>query len=603
MMREKKKSPKWGHAIKNNRYMLGLIWKACPGIIFFAFINALLGAVYAFLFQTYLYQYALNEFQKGRSINEIMLTIAGMALFSLVYMVVHEIAAQYQEQHAPLVEAYIQKMLQKKAADVELACFERPAFYDTYIKAVGEASGRAMSVLGSVSDIIWVVFQVAAVSMLVIAIHPAFLLFAFLPFFFTVFLGKRRNRVQYNYNMANQKERRMKEYVHRTFYLSDYAKEMRLTDMWRVMLRRMRDSVSEMKKFVSQYGYKLMFFAYLFDLVYDILVYIGAIVLAAYQYLVKKNILLGDCFVVINSISNVAYNINYVGNALLRLDENSLYVDNLRDFLEYDIQIQEKADDPCVPTMQTLTLQNVTFSYEGQERPALEDINMTIRAGEKIAIVGHNGSGKSTLVKLLLRLYDPTKGEIQWNGVSIRDFRLSSYRAAFGVVFQDYRLLAATVAENVLLRQPYNNTECERVQEALQKSGMADKVLGTPKGIASTVTREFDEDGLVFSGGETQKLAIARIFAGKQEVVIMDEPTSALDPIAEQAMYQNMFEACEGKTVIFISHRLSSAVAADRIYVFEHGRIVEEGTHTVLLSLHGRYADMWYKQADAYRME
>ena len=226
-----------------------------------------------------------------------------------------------------------------------------------------------------------------------------------------------------------------------------------------------------------------------------------------------------------------------------------------------------------------------------------------MRAGERIAVVGHNGAGKTTLVKILQRLYDPCEGEVLINGENIKNYRLSTYRELFGTVFQDCRLFAATVAENVLLRGDITDDDRKTVAEALRSAGMYDRVEALPHGMDSNVTKEFDEQGAVFSGGEAQKLAIARIFAGKQEIVIMDEPTSALDPIAEQEMYRNMFEACQGRSVIFISHRLSGAAMADRIYVFEHGRVIEHGTHRELLAKNAMYADMWHKQADTYTLD
>ena len=316
--------------------------------------------------------------------------------------------------------------------------------------------------------------------------------------------------------------------------------------------------------------------------------------------LVKKTMLIGDCFVIINSISNIASSINYAGNVFLRLDENSLYVDNLKAFLEYEIKIPEDESAPDVPRMETLSLKNVSFSYTERGERVLSDVNLTFKAGERIAIVGHNGAGKSTLIKLLLRFYDPTEGEILLNGESIKNYRLSSYRGLYGTVFQDYRLFAVSVAENVMLRGNLNEGDMETVEAALESSGIAEKVSGLERGAETVVTKEFDKNGAVFSGGEAQKISIARIFAGSSEIVILDEPTSALDPIAEQKMYQNMFAACEGKTVIFISHRLSCATMADRIYMFENGRIAEQGSHSELLKRGGKYADMWHKQADSY---
>ena len=248
--------------------------------------------------------------------------------------------------------------------------------------------------------------------------------------------------------------------------------------------------------------------------------------------------------------------------------------------------------------MDAIRIEHLTKQYK--DVLAVDDLTLTIGEGELFSLLGVNGAGKTTLIKLLQRLYDPSAGEILLNGENIKNYRLSSYRNLFGTVFQDYRLFATTVAENVMLRGNITDEDRSTVKDALERSGIYNKIESLSNGVDSNVTREFDNEGAMFSGGEAQKISIARIFAGKQEIVIMDEPTSALDPIAEQEMYRNMFEACEGKTVIFISHRLSSATMADRVYMFENGEIIEQGTHSELLAMNAKYADMWHKQADAY---
>ena len=597
---EKKKRINWKRTFQNNGYMLRLIIKACPGILIMGVISAVLGAANSFLLDTYLYKYALNALQDGRAMTDILITLGCMFGYSVFYMIFRNALSCYNELKYPIVEAYIQNMIQKKAVEVDLACFESSSFYDTYVKATTEATDRAFKVMNNLLDTIWVTIEVIAIGVLVITIDPIFLLLALLPLICTLLVGKRSNRIRYDYNMRSQEVARQRDYVRRTFYLSDFSKEMRLTEMWKVMYRRMHTSIVEMKEIINKYGYKIMFFRYLFNFVFDVLVYSGAIIIAAFKTLVAKNMLLGDCFVIINSISNVAGSLDYVGGIFIKLDENSLYVDNLRDFLEYEVQISEDENAPAVSSFKTLELKNMTFGYEGQQTPALVNVNLTVRAGEKIAIVGHNGAGKTTLVKLLQRLYDPCKGEILLNGENIKNYRLSSYRELFGTVFQDYRLFATTIAENVMLRGDITDEDRATVKDALARVDIYEKVEELPNGIDSNVTREFDKEGAMFSGGEAQKISIARIFAGKQEIVIMDEPTSALDPIAEQEMYRNMFDACEGKTVIFISHRLSSATMADRVYLFEKGEIIEEGTHSELLAMSGKYADMWHKQADIY---
>ncbi|MBQ9080673.1 MAG: ABC transporter ATP-binding protein [Clostridia bacterium] len=596
----KKKKTSLKRTFKNNGYMLGLIIKACPGVPILALISTVLGSIHSFLLNTYLYKYALNALQAGKELKTVLITLGCMFAYSVFYMLFDRILSCYFELKQPIVDAYIQNLLQKKAASVDLACFESSAFYDTYVKATGEATNRAYTVMNNILDVVWISINLVATGTLIITIDPIFLLLAFMPFLCTLLIGKKRNRIKYDYNMRTKEVARQRDYVRRTFYLGDFSKEMRLTEMWRVMFKRMHSSISEMKEIVGKYGYKMMFFRYLFDFVFDIVVDSGSIALAAYKTLVTKSMLLGDCFVVINSISNIAGSVNYMGNVFFRLDENSLYIDNLRDFLEYEVRIAEDENAPTVPSFEKLELKNMSFGYEGQDLRALSNINLTVSAGEKIAIVGHNGAGKTTLIKLLQRLYDPNEGEILLNGENIKSYRLSSYRGLFGTVFQDYRLFATTVAENVMLRGNITDDDRQTVEASLRQAGIYEKIQTLPHGVDSTVTKEFDNDGAMFSGGEAQKLSIARIFAGKQEIVIMDEPTSALDPIAEQEMYRNMFNACEGKTVIFISHRLSSATMADRVYMFEGGEIIEQGTHSELLALNAKYADMWHKQADTY---
>ncbi|MBQ8309556.1 MAG: ABC transporter ATP-binding protein [Clostridia bacterium] len=602
MAKDEKKKIDWKRTWKNNCYMLGFIWRSAPGVLILTFVSTLLSAVESFLSGTYLLFYAINALQEQRPLTEILITLGcifGYVLFTSIFTLIVD---YYRQLHNPRVEAYIQGLFQKKAVEVELACFERSDFYDTYVRATGEASGRAFTVLNNFADVIWVVVYVVSSSALIASIDPLFLVLALIPLLVTVIVGKRRNRLQYEYRVRRREINRQKDYVQRTFYLTDFSKEMRLTEMWRVMFRRLHSSVRDLKETVRKYGYKMMFFRYLFDIIFCVIVYCGSMILATFKTLVIKDMLVGDCFAVINSITSIAGNLRYVGDVFFKLDENSLYIDDLRSFLEYEIKIPEIEDAPPAPVPETLTLSHLGFTYEGQNTPALYNVSLTVRKGERIAIVGHNGAGKSTLIKLLMRLYDPSEGEILLNGENVKTYRLSSYRALFGCVFQDYRLFATSVAENVLLRGVREDDRA-RVQDALERSGVAQKVATLSHGMDTAVTKEFDEEGAVFSGGEAQKISIARIFAGEQEIILMDEPTSALDPIAEQEMYRNMFAACEGRTVIFISHRLSAATVADRVYLFEHGRIVEEGTHTELLAQNGKYTDMWHKQADNYTEE
>ena len=246
-----------------------------------------------------------------------------------------------------------------------------------------------------------------------------------------------------------------------------------------------------------------------------------------------------------------------------------------------------------------IELHGVSFRYGGAEADTLRGIDLKIKEGERIAVVGYNGAGKTTLVKLLMRLYDPSSGVITLGGRDIREYELKSYRRLFGVVFQDYKQFALSVAENVLGR-PMRDGDEAIVEDALRRAGIWDKISELPDGMYTQMTREFSEDGLVLSGGQSQMLAIASVYAHGSPIVILDEPSSALDPLAERELYRQMYSACEGKTMIFISHRLSSAVSADKVVLIEDGVVGEYGSHEELMRRGGRYAEMFRAQAESY---
>lgn len=246
-----------------------------------------------------------------------------------------------------------------------------------------------------------------------------------------------------------------------------------------------------------------------------------------------------------------------------------------------------------------MELDGVSFAYDKESGGLLKDLSLHIAPGEKIALVGYNGAGKTTLVKLLMRLYDVDEGKILADGRDIRSYDVQKYRDSIGTVFQDFQIFAGSVKENVLLDVADGCGEKE-IREALADSGLMERVDGMEKGLDTPLTTEFMEDGMNLSGGESQKLAIARVFYREAGLMILDEPSSALDPIAEYQLNHAMLLATKDKTVIFISHRLSTTRLADRIIMLEQGRIAEQGSHEQLLERNGKYAQMWRVQAGAY---
>ena len=244
-----------------------------------------------------------------------------------------------------------------------------------------------------------------------------------------------------------------------------------------------------------------------------------------------------------------------------------------------------------------------------EERPTvLKNVSFTIRKGEKTAIVGYNGAGKTTLIKLVMRLYDPTEGRILYNGRDIREYDLRAYRDRIGAVFQDYRIFAATLGENVMGGGYERTDENEsRIREALDSATFTDRLSTMEKGLETPLTREIDKEGVNLSGGEAQKVAIARVFVRPYDLIIMDEPSSALDPVAEYQLNHSILNAADSRdcgreaTVIFISHRLSTTRFADRIFLFANGELCEQGSHDELVAMEGKYAEMFRMQAEKYQ--
>ena len=280
--------------------------------------------------------------------------------------------------------------------------------------------------------------------------------------------------------------------------------------------------------------------------------------------------------------------------------QNGMFVHNIRTFMEYEEKLPEDTDGITPDAeVESIEFRNVSFSYKGGKE-IIHDLSFRIGKNESVALVGHNGAGKSTIIKLLFRLYDPDSGEILVNNRNIKEYQLEEYRNLFAAAFQDYKIFAFSVADNVLMERNVDDPE-RVVKEALTRAGVYDKIQSLPQGIHTVLTKEFEEDGAVLSGGEYQKVVVARALANPAPVKVFDEPSSALDPIAEYELFQAIMEESRDHIMFFISHRLSSVKDADVVFMLEEGTLIERGTHEELMQLGGKYAAMYQMQAKNYQ--
>ncbi len=615
--------------------MVAKIWKLEPAIIIWAGLWALFWAAIdstAVYFRNALF----NALDVSDNFMDVAVFIFVLAAVYVFFFIPDQI---YNHLILPVIDRRLRtKMhaeLYKKAQSMDISCYDDPDFYNEFVWAMRESDSHAMAVLGSFFSIIHRTIATAAITGLMLSINVAvgIIIFAgvLLSFFVDLFAERFGLKQSYELNPMWRRE----DYVARTFYLSEYAKEMRTSRASEMLVQDFDETVEKRIKVQIHYG---KIFTLIYGIGYNLSrrVTYYATLLIMLGELVKGNVLIGGFAASITALTILQSVLTQLAESIVELPKHALYLEKYFTFLEHENNM--KSGSEPVPDFESLTFEHVTFAYtktktdeeialqeairlqelktQGRtlddidiptpaERPdVLRDVSFTLRRGDKIAIVGYNGAGKTTLIKLMMRLYDPTEGRILYNGRDIREYDLNAYRDRIGAVFQDYRLFDATVAENVVGGVYDGTPETEaRVRKALDEATFSDRLATMEKGVNTRLGRDIDKEGTNLSGGEAQKVAIARVFIRPYELIIMDEPSSALDPVAEYELNHSILNAADGqdRTVIFISHRLSTTRFAGRILLFADGRLCEEGDHEVLMQKNGKYAEMFRMQAEKYR--
>lgn len=503
----------------------------------------------------------------------------------------------------PMLYRTFRMEIYTRTKDMDLSCYDDTDFYQKFILSTQEADAcidRYLSALELYSG-----KGVRFILLLIycLTIDPAALLIPLFVLPLDYIIVKKGNALSVEARMERVPQEQRREYQNRLFYLSDYAKDLRLYPHMQQKCREdFGSSNQKIRKINRKYGkpLALCFFAH------DAL--LGRLLreavtwsLLLYQVMVLHALSYAHMITIYNSVGSITNQGMEMMLCWKNVMENSAYVAQIRRLLSVEPTIISQKSLPVPETPASLEVENLNFSYQPGQ-PVLTDINLKIHPAQKIALVGYNGSGKTTLVKLLMRLYDPSSGRICLNGTDIRDFDVRQYRFSVGSVFQDFKIYAATLKENVRMDICQDTPEeTYEVESALYDARFTLQDHRLIYQIETPMTTEFEKDGVNLSGGEAQKVAIARTLYRKQNLIIMDEPSSALDPLSEYLLNQELNEIARDKTVIFISHRLSTTRDADCIYMMEHGRIIETGTHEELLRQNGKYAKMWNVQASLYR--
>ena len=584
---------------KSFMFLLKLIWRFNKKYIFYAALFQIVTALVP-LTGVVMPKYIIDELTGLQRVEYLAVYVGALVLINLVGSILLAYLEGAMFTSKSEVFSSFECMMAEKLMTCDFESLEDPGFLDVKEKAhrILYAEGQGFgAVLDHAFNIAGKVFIFAGL----VGVLSTLNIWMVLVFVALVLLNSAvEARVQKRYvswDIEKAPIERRSAYLLNIIENFEYGKEERIYGLKDFLISRVAKHLGESDAFYKRQTRELnksQYFTAVTSFIRDAISYI---------YLISKviagSIQIGSFTMYVGAVSQFSTAMNDMMSSIVNIRRFGLYYDELNKYINMPQTMREGEKTVDSETGEyTIKFENVSFRYPGSEIYALKNVNITITPSEKLSIVGENGAGKTTFVKLLLRLYDPTEGRILLNGTDIREFDYDEYQNLMAAVFQDFRLFSFTLKENVCF-----DKECsdEVVIDCLRRSGFGNKLDQLPKGIYTNVYKNFEEDGFEPSGGEGQKIALARALFKDTPVVILDEPTAALDPRAEYEMYQNFNKMSEGKTTIFISHRLSSSRFCDKIAVFAGGEIKEYGSHDELYSKDGMYHELFDMQAKFYQ--
>lgn len=583
----------------NNAYAVKTVWQISKSRVIHTAVGSVADYTEWIFMSIFFLRYVIGAIENEAPVEKILFFI-GVCFAVFLLLAIYQsyiISAVYPFTDNKIYRTLYRK-LYAKARNVELRCFEDADFYNRYTMAL---DGSAQKMTASVNYFFSVVFGViaaAAAFWSMFTIDPWSVLFVISPIVGNFVFGALMNRIWGGRYVDTVKNNRIAEYVNRVMHLAEYAKEIRYSSIHGLMMKRYNDAMDGNARVADKYGKKAIAYTWAQNVTTFALVFEGIMIYAAYRTIVSQTMGLAELAIMFTAMSTSSWILIGLFNNFTEALKNGQFLEYFRTFMEYKEKIPESQDGMMCEKINSIEFKDVCFEYKENE-PVISNLSFRIEGDKVCALVGHNGAGKSTIIKLLFRLYDPTGGEILVNGINIREYNLKSYRKQFSAAFQDYKVMAMSVKDNVLMGEKFDNPD-KIAERALRCAGVWDKVSGLFGGMNTIMTREFDNEGAVLSGGEQQKIVVARAFAQNASVKVFDEPSSALDPIAEYDLYKGIMNESRGHITLFISHRLSSVKDADEVFMLENGSVIEQGTHRQLMDMGGKYCEMFTKQAQNY---
>lgn len=584
--------------IKNNFLMIKYIYQARPSHLIGTLLNSILSSVVS-LYSIVLVGFIVDSIAQSGNFKEIIIILEAFAIVQMTYAGFDAwVTCVVTPKNMQIIHKKMQMEIFERASKIDYACFEDSEFYNKYYIATHQSDTRAIAVLNSFSAMVGNAFGITAFIAFISTVDAFSVIIILINVPISLFFSAKISKVQKEYVIENASKERLANYIQRVFTKKEYSKEIRIFDGLSFLLKNIYIKTSkDIRNLLNKAG-RALFRLNTVQSLNSTTSY--TIIMGYFAYKVFASLIkIGDFVMLINASQKLMQQTIGLFHVIPEFYEHSAYIESFRSFME-DVPVTEDyADRLHFPTTPSIELKNLSFRYPGAVKNALSDISISIPYPSKIAFVGLNGVGKSTIIKLLLKLYRPSCGQILINGRDYDEYSLRSVRNSISVVFQDFQLYDMSIAENILMRPVMEKTaEVELVKTALKAVGLYEKVMDLPDGLNAILSKEFCSKGTLLSGGEYQRLAIARAYAKNCSIMLLDEPSSALDPVAEQNIIDMVFKISNGRSVILISHKLYNLQNVDKIFLVDNGEIIEAGTHKELLAQKGAYAKLYRAQAD-----
>ena len=593
------KDSKAPSTIKSIAFVMKFLLKISPLYVVFSIILYILKGMLQSFANVWLLMKVIDAVTYGENFGDLFIPLIKFTLFALFVGILNAFFIDWFEKKSKQhFSNSMRKRLFEKAIQCDIKYYDDPKFYDNYVWTAKEIDNRAFCVFQNLVMLIQRIATISSIIVMLAGIDIQLILLIIVCSVLSFFITNKQNVFQYNCDKNVNKVTQKKRYVERIFFVQDNLKEIHSSNLPSLLLSMYNQSGKEQRDLVKDSSKRIWKMDFLRFLLGENVLIFCAGILVLTSKVMKNDMSVGAFVSGITGLQVIFSSFSFVLGKLSYFKESALYIEKFMAFWNIGSDFGGNQKQIRLDKYDNFTVRNVGFSYDDRKK-VLDNVVFDAKRGEKIAIVGANGSGKTTLIKLLFRLYDVLEGQISINDENIKNYELDSIRRQYSCLFQDMNLYACSFKENIAMNVVEAEDE-EHITEVAKKADVYELVNSYEKGLDTNITREFDDKGVLLSGGQKSKLGIARAIYKKAACIVLDEPTATMDPFAEEEFNRRVAEFSEDKILIIVSHRLTTTVFADKILVIVDGTIVEKGSHKDLMNKGGVYYKMFQMQAEQY---